>query len=81
MHWHTEMRYSRRMGVVKRLTGLHPAHSTVVGDDPYPFDALLCGACLLEEATPNFQRLRLSVVVSGPQTLRIFALSAWGGAG
>jgi len=29
------------MGVLKRLTGLHPAHSTVVGDDPDPFDALL----------------------------------------
>jgi len=48
----------------------------VVGDDPYPFDAQLYGACLLGEATPNFQRLRLSVVVSGPQTLRILALVA-----
>jgi len=46
----------------------------MAGDGPCRFDALLCGACLLGEATPNFQRLRLSVVVSAPQTLRILAL-------
>ena len=66
------------MGVWKPLTGLHPAHSTMAGDGPCRFDALLCGACRLGEAAPNSQRLRLSVVVSAPQTLRILTLMVKG---
>lgn len=42
------------------------------------FDALLGGACLLGKATPNFQRLRLSVLASAPETLLVLALSGEG---
>jgi len=41
MQVHTALRYGRRMGVLKLLTGLHPAQSTMAGDDPCRFDALL----------------------------------------
>jgi hypothetical protein len=34
MQAHTGLRYSRRQGVWKPLTGLHPAHSTMAGANP-----------------------------------------------